>query len=69
MINPLSFLLLFLEHYLTLSLPLWIINMSGFGDCCVVEGDHETAIFNYSGECEICFSLMHVNFDSEIEEE
>jgi len=43
--------------------------MSGFGDCCVVEGDHETAIFNYSGECESCFSLMHVNFDSEIEEE
>lgn len=43
--------------------------MSGFGDCFVVEGDHETEIFNHSGEYESCFSLMHVNLDSEIEEE
>jgi len=33
-----------------LNLPLWIINLSGFGDCCVVEDDHETEILDHSGE-------------------
>jgi hypothetical protein len=33
-----------------LNLPLWIINLSGSGDCCVVEDDHETEILDHSGE-------------------